>query len=322
MGAAPQRARPPRAARLPRGGAPGPGRRPRPPRDGGPGVCLPRRPPAPRRARPAARRPAHRERAVSAADPALAGGRGGFGWHRLRHGLGTAMGEHGASMAEIAARLNHKSVRSTARYVHPSPAHVAALVEQSAWAALDAALAQGPGGVPDREPQAADGASVVTGTGRVLRVLPGRARTAASQHLDGRAGPGGRSCPRASPDWAGLGHARDPPRYRMRARAAMAIADSRVGPSMPPTLCPALRPIPGPPCHPGRGHRPRRGRRRTAPACLPSPLASRDGRRWPRMDLGLHTLGRSGLPRRWVRVRDGQRAVHGAGEATARALAR
>jgi site-specific recombinase XerD len=69
-----------------------------------------------------------------------AGGGGGFGWHRLRHGLGTELGAHGASLAEIAARLNHRSICSTARHVHHAAAHVAALVEGSAWAALDAAL--------------------------------------------------------------------------------------------------------------------------------------------------------------------------------------
>jgi site-specific recombinase XerD len=71
-----------------------------------------------------------------------AGGEGGFGFHRFRHGLGTAMAEAGATPLEIAARLNHKQTKSTQIYTHPSRGSVARIVERSAWAAFDAAEAK------------------------------------------------------------------------------------------------------------------------------------------------------------------------------------
>ena len=107
-----------------------------------------------------------------------AGGTGGFGWHRLRHGVGTAIGEVG-NLVDIMARLNHKSERSARRYLHPTPDHVAELVTRSAWAALDRAAEPLPGAtsvgtLPVATPDLGGGAVIRATGGAILRVLPGR----------------------------------------------------------------------------------------------------------------------------------------------------
>jgi len=54
----------------------------------------------------------------------------GFRWHDLRHTAASYLAMNGASLAEIAEVLGHKSLAMVKRYAHLSDAHVAGVVER------------------------------------------------------------------------------------------------------------------------------------------------------------------------------------------------
>jgi integrase len=53
-----------------------------------------------------------------------------FRWHDLRHSAASYLAMGGASLAEIAEILGHKTLEMVRRYAHLSPAHTAAVVER------------------------------------------------------------------------------------------------------------------------------------------------------------------------------------------------
>lgn len=53
-----------------------------------------------------------------------------FRWHDLRHSAASYLAMNGASLAEIAEILGHKTLEMVKRYAHLSPAHTAGVVEK------------------------------------------------------------------------------------------------------------------------------------------------------------------------------------------------
>jgi integrase len=53
-----------------------------------------------------------------------------FRWHDLRHSAASYLAMNGASLAEIAEILGHKTLEMVRRYAHLSPAHTASVVER------------------------------------------------------------------------------------------------------------------------------------------------------------------------------------------------
>lgn len=53
-----------------------------------------------------------------------------FRWHDLRHSAASYLAMNGASLAEIAEVLGHKTLQMVRRYAHLSPAHTASVVER------------------------------------------------------------------------------------------------------------------------------------------------------------------------------------------------
>lgn len=53
-----------------------------------------------------------------------------FRWHDLRHSAASYLAMGGASLAEIAEILGHKTLEMVKRYAHLSPAHTASVVER------------------------------------------------------------------------------------------------------------------------------------------------------------------------------------------------
>ena len=53
-----------------------------------------------------------------------------FRWHDLRHSAASYLAMNGASLAEIAEVLGHKTLAMVKRYTHLSEAHTAGVVER------------------------------------------------------------------------------------------------------------------------------------------------------------------------------------------------
>jgi site-specific recombinase XerD len=53
-----------------------------------------------------------------------------FRWHDLRHSTASYLAMNGASLAEIAEVLGHKTLAMVKRYAHLSEAHTASVVEK------------------------------------------------------------------------------------------------------------------------------------------------------------------------------------------------